>query len=87
MQRITGSEIPQTVQEKILPPQVRPAIPIESGSSEIPADLTVGESVSDFAVIYLPRAQAVEEESFSFPLLFTMTLFSRWVDLRPFKKI
>ncbi|MDZ7332797.1 MAG: hypothetical protein ONB31_12535 [candidate division KSB1 bacterium] len=45
MERITAIEIPQAVQEKILPLPKWCAIPLESDSNEIPDDVTLGKSV------------------------------------------
>lgn len=50
-----------------MPPPVRPAIPIVSGSNKIPDDGTIGESVLDFDEIPLLPAPAEEEESILFP--------------------
>ncbi len=62
-------EIPQTVQEKLLPPPVRPAVPIESDSDEIPDDITIGESELRFDAIPAAPEPPVEEKPFSFPFV------------------
>jgi len=69
IEAINTIEIPQTVQEKLLPPPVRPAVPIESDSDEIPDDITIGESELRFDEMPAPPEPQAEDDPFSFPFV------------------
>ncbi len=69
LENITTIEIPQTVQERIVPPPSRPAIPIESERDDIPEDVTISESELNFNEIPPPPDPPTQEASVSFPFV------------------
>lgn len=65
--KIEVTEVPQTEQEKLPPPPVRPAIPIESESEDMPDDVTIDDTEIDFDEIPPPPPPPpAEDEAASF---------------------